>query len=380
MSKTRSISELTRISVVAAIVLCLIVATVALRTGTSGTRINAYFHSTDGIYAGDEVRVLGVPVGKVTDIDVTSSGVLVKMSVDQDVAIPASAKAVIVSPSLVSSRYVQLTPRYSGGPQMTRGTTIPLARTATPIEWETVKTQLDDVVTALGPTGTDQKGALSRLLHSTSDALNGNGNTINGAIANLGVALTTLDQGGADLFSTIRNLEIFVSALYQSNKQVAEFLKRLDTVSDAFDDDRELLRPALEELSGAVGEVDAFVKDNRGTVNTTLTELAKVAKIVSKRQADLAQTLHVAPYALDNLNHSTKDRQNAVAVDLHGANIHSPGQLICGAIGGAAGTSGEATAELCSNLIGDLLDQVVNTPQSQELLNALLVLLSGGTQ
>jgi phospholipid/cholesterol/gamma-HCH transport system substrate-binding protein len=380
MAKQRSISELTRISVVGAIVLCLIVATVALRNGTSGTRINAYFHSTDGIYAGDEVRVLGVPVGKITDIDVTNRGVLVKMSVDSDVAIPADAKAVIVSPSLVSSRYVQLTPRYSGGARMTRDMTIPLSRTAVPIEWETVKTQLDDVVTALGPTGTDQHGALSHLLHSTSDALSGNGDTINGAIANLGSALATLDQGGSDLFSTVRNLEIFVSALYQSNKQVAEFISRLDTVSDAFDDDKELIRPALEELSGAVGEVDAFVKDNRGTLNTTLTELAKVASIVAKRQADLAQTLHVAPFALENLNRSYKERQNAVSVNLVGANaIHAPGQLICGAIGGAAGTSGEATMQLCSKLVGDLLDQVANTPQSQQLLNALLLLLSGGS-
>jgi len=380
MTSPRSLSQVTRLTAVAVTVLCLVAATIAVRYGTSGTKINAYFHSTDGIYAGDEVRVLGVPVGKITDIQPTDSGVLVAMSLDSDVAIPADAKAVIVSPSVVSSRYVQLTPRYSGGPQMPRGATIPLARTATPVEWETVKTQLDDVVTALGPSGADKNGALSRLLSSTSDALDGNGDTINGAIANLGAALTTLDHSGSDLFSTVRNLKIFVSALRGSDEQVAEFIERLDTVSGVLEDDKELIRPALDELSAAVGDVDSFVRDNRETLDTTLAELAKVASIVAKRQADLAQTLHVAPHALENLNRSYKEKGNAVAVDFHGANMHSPGQLLCGAIGGAAGTSGQETADLCSDLIGDLLDEAANTPQSQELFNALLLLMSGGGQ
>jgi phospholipid/cholesterol/gamma-HCH transport system substrate-binding protein len=380
MAKQRSLSQVTRATGITVILLSLVVATIAVRYGTSGTKINAYFHSTDGIYAGDEVRVLGVPVGKITDIEPTTRGVLVKMSVKSDVAIPANANAVIVAPSLVSSRYVQLTPRYSGGPRIARGATIPLDRTATPIEWEAMKTQLDDVVTALGPNGTDKNGALSRLLGSTSDALDGNGKTINGAIANLAAALTTLDHSGSDLFSTVRNLQIFVSALRESDGQIAEFIKRLDTVSGVLDDDKELIRPALDELSTAVGDVETFVRDNRETVDTTLIELAKVANIVAKRQSDLAQTLHAAPHALENLNRSYKQKQNAVSVDFVGASAHTPGQLICGAIGGAAGTNAQDTAELCSKLVGDLLDQAANNPQSQQLFNALLLLLSGGGQ
>jgi phospholipid/cholesterol/gamma-HCH transport system substrate-binding protein len=372
------LQRISAVGIAAVLVLLLAAATITTRNGTRGDTVVAHFQSTDGIYAGDEVRVLGVSVGKITGIHPGRDGVRVEMSIDKDVAIPADAKAVIVAPSLVSSRYVQLTPRYSGGPRLADGASIPIARTATPVEWDTVKTQLDDVVTALGPQGADKDGALSRLLKSTSGALHGNGDTINGAIGNLGAALTTLDEGGDDLFSTLRNLQVFVTALRQSDQQVSEFITRLDTVSGAFADDKELLKPALAQLAGAVGEVDAFVKDNRSALDTTITELSKVTGIVAKRQDELAQTLHVAPHALENLNRSYKERQNAVAVDLHGANIHSPGQLICGAIGGATGGNAESTSKLCSGLIGDLLDQTTTNPESKELLDALLLLLSGG--
>ena len=197
-------------------------------------------------------------------------------------------------------------------------------------------------------------------------------------MAHLSSAIATLDAGGSDLFSVIRNLQVFVTALRDSDDQIAEFTRRLDDVSGAFASDRRLVAAALTDLSSAVGRVDTFVRTNRGRIDEGLTRLSDVAQVVARRQADLAQILHVAPNALQNLNESYHERQNAVAVDLHAANIHSPGQLICGAIGGAAGTSAQQTSALCSRLIGNLLDQVANTPQSQQLFEALLTLLAGG--
>ncbi|MFC7501297.1 MCE family protein, partial [Nocardioides sp. GCM10030258] len=303
--------------------------------------------------------------------------VRVAFHVNSDVKIPKDAKAVIVAPSLVSSRYLQLTPRYDGGPVLADGSTIELADTAVPVEWDEIKEQLNGLAEALGPRGANKNGALSDLVDAGSTALDGQGATINQTIADLSNAVGVLDSGGDDAFSVVRNLQVFVAALAQSDGQMKKFIQNLDAVSAMLVDDKRLVRSALRNLSAAVGDVEGFIKANRAGLNTAVTRLSDIVQVVNKQQGDLAQILHVAPNALENLTESYHEGQNAVGVNLNSANIFSPGSLICGAIGGAAGTNEAGTEKLCNDLLGNLLGQVVDSPQSQELLDALLLLIAG---
>jgi phospholipid/cholesterol/gamma-HCH transport system substrate-binding protein len=359
----------TRLSILAALVVVLTATGWSMRPGNGQIDVVAYVESSNGIYAGDEVRVLGVPVGRIDEITPERNRVRVEFHFDEDVKVPADAKAAVVAPSLVSSRYLQLAPRYDGGPTMGDGDRIPLERTATPVEWDEIKGQLDDLAVALGPRGANRDGALSRLLDTTAGTLDGKGASINTTIHNLASAVRTLQSGSGDTFSTVRKLQVFVSALVQSDDQVASFLERLDAVSGMFAENKRALRTALGSLSTAVDQVGAFVRGNRGEVLRTLKGLSEVSRVVARQQDDLAQALHVAPNALANLIESYHQRQNAVGVDLHGANIHSPGQLVCGAVGGAAGTSGAATDRLCQQTVGDLLDRLANAPGAAQTVD-----------
>ncbi|HWU20005.1 MAG TPA: MCE family protein [Nocardioides sp.] len=377
MNKGRgdNLTKWLRLGVPLAVVVALLSAFTIHHAGR--TDLTAYFADTDGIYPGDEVRVLGVPVGKIDSITPEGDQVKVTLHVDGGVDLPADAKAVIVAPSLVSSRYVQLTPRYVGGDKLADGATIPITRTTVPVEWDAIKGQLNDLVTALGPNGANKQGALNDVIDAGSTALRGEGGRLNRTIADLASAIRVLDGGSDDAFATVRNLALFASVMKRSDHQVGQFITRLDAVSGLLSSDRHLVRGALRSLSVAVGDVEAFVRTHRGQVGTVLTRLTSIMSTVNAHQADLAQILHAAPNALSNLIESYHQRQNAVGVDLQGSNIHSPGQLICGAIGGAAGTSGEKTEKLCSRLLGNLLDGLANTPGAQNTLEALLVLLGG---
>jgi phospholipid/cholesterol/gamma-HCH transport system substrate-binding protein len=344
-------------------------------SGTRTTEASAYFAHTNGIYAGDEVRVLGVPVGKVTKITADRDRVRVDFKFAHGVRVPADAKAVIVAPSLVSSRYLQLAPRYDGGPTLHDGAVIPQSRTAVPIEWDQIKDQLDDLAVALGPNGANKKGALSALVTSSSQALGGEGETINQTIANLSAAVETLQNGSGDAFSTVQNLQVFTSALAESDQQIALFTARLDSVSGLLADNKKSLRASIANLAVAVGKVERFVKANRAALKTSITGLTDVTSVVAKQQEALAQTLQTAPNALSNLIESVHQRQNAVGVDVQGANIHSPGQLICGAIGGASESSAPAAGNLCQGILGNLFDQAANDSKTTwvtELLGNLL--------
>src|ERR1700760_2322308 len=105
--------------------------------------ITADFASATGLYSGDEVRIAGVRVGTIRSITPQPDHVEVTLEVDHDVRVPAAAKAVIIAQNLVAARYVQLAPLYQPGTQrMDSGATIGVDRTAAPIEWDEVKTQL----------------------------------------------------------------------------------------------------------------------------------------------------------------------------------------------------------------------------------------------
>src|SRR5258705_8816362 len=105
--------------------------------------ISAYFPTATGVYPGDEVRVSGVKVGKITSIQPEGTQGKMTLTVDRDVPIPADAKAVIVAQNLVGARYVQLAPAYrTSGPTMPDGAVIGVDRTAVPGEGGEVKDHL----------------------------------------------------------------------------------------------------------------------------------------------------------------------------------------------------------------------------------------------
>ena len=93
-------------------------------TGTGTKTVTAYFPRTVSVYEGSDVRVLGVPVGKVDEVVPDGTQVKVVMSYDDEIKLPADAQAVIVSPSVVGDRYIQITPAYESGDVMKDNTVL----------------------------------------------------------------------------------------------------------------------------------------------------------------------------------------------------------------------------------------------------------------
>ena len=163
---------LTRILVPVVVLALAVTALVAFVFGGGHQKtLTADFPRTVSLYEGSDVRVLGVPVGKVDSVTPSGTQVVVTMHYDADVHLPANAKAVIISPSIVGDRFVQLTPAYSGGQTLADGATLDQDHTAVPLELDQIYSSLDDLTVALGPNGANQKGALTDLLDTTASEL-----------------------------------------------------------------------------------------------------------------------------------------------------------------------------------------------------------------
>ena len=113
------------------------------------TSVVAYFDDSNGIFVGDEVRILGVPVGAIDNIEPQPLRAKISFWVDAKYSVPADAMAVVLAPQLVTARAIQLTPAYTGGTRIADGTVIPQNRTAVPVEWDDLRDQLQKLTDAL---------------------------------------------------------------------------------------------------------------------------------------------------------------------------------------------------------------------------------------
>jgi phospholipid/cholesterol/gamma-HCH transport system substrate-binding protein len=306
---TRSASRLGRDftrGVTIAVVLALVVAAALwwVLVDANQRRYVAMFTGVVGLYEDNDVRVLGVKVGQVDSVEPRGDQVRVEMLVDRSVPIPAGADAVIVAPSLVSDRYVQFTPAYTGGPAMAEGTVLPRERTATPLEVDELYASLNRVSRTLGPNGANANGALSDLLDTAAANLDGNGESMNQTIVQLSKLADTLSGSDQDLFATVDNLQRFTSALAASDEQVNQFSEQAAEVSAFLADERGDLAAAVQQLGVALGAVQQFIDDNRGRLRSNVDKLASVTQVLVDQRAALSEVLDIAPVALSNIINS----------------------------------------------------------------------------
>jgi phospholipid/cholesterol/gamma-HCH transport system substrate-binding protein len=286
-----------------AVVVALLAGLVAVLLPHDSTRDGtAYFTRAVGLYKGSEVRILGVRVGEVRTVTAQGDRVRVDFVYDDKYKVPADAKAVVISASVVSDRYVQLTPAYTRGPTLADGARIPLEDTAVPVELDRIFSSLDDLDVALGPKGANKNGALSRLLQVGADNLDGEGANINQTVTDLSTALTTLADGKDDIFGTVRNLAVFTAALAKSDDQVGAFNTDLASVADQLAGERGELALALKNLAVALTEVASFVKENKSNLTTDIKGLADISGTLAKQKAAIGEVLEAGPDALGNLN------------------------------------------------------------------------------
>ncbi|MEV0033055.1 MCE family protein [Nocardia sp. NPDC050793] len=293
------------------------------------TRITAYFDRSVGIYEGSDVRILGVPVGRVESVEPMGDQVKIVMGVDRGYDVPANAQAAQITPSVVSDRFIQLTPVYRGGPKMDRNATIPRERTVTPVEVDQLYKSIAELSDALGPDGANKEGAVNELVRTSAANLAGNGEALANSITQLSAAARYLSEARGDIFETVKNLQNFVSMLAKNDQQVRQFNSQLADLAGFLADERQNLGDALQLLSVALGDVARFIDDNRALVAENAEALTTLTKTLADQRADLAAALPVIPLALSNLINIHNAESGTLDMRANFTDLQDPFGTVC---------------------------------------------------
>jgi phospholipid/cholesterol/gamma-HCH transport system substrate-binding protein len=311
------------------LVAAIVAAVVLWRAEGPQRRVAAVFTATVGLHPGSDVRVLGVRIGTVVAVTPQGRTVRVDMRYDEGVDVPADARAVIVPPSVVSDRYVQLYPAYTSGPTLADGAELPVSRTVVPLEVDDIYRSLDELNRALGPNGANADGALSDLVETARRNLQGNGDALGTTLDGLSRALATVADHREDLFGTVANLADFTSALARSDGQVRELNERLATVAGELAAERDDLAAAIRSLGIALRDITTFVRENRRELSTSVAALANITGVLVRQQRALIDTLDIAPLALSNLNLSYNPRSGTLDTRDNALGPHDPATYVC---------------------------------------------------
>jgi phospholipid/cholesterol/gamma-HCH transport system substrate-binding protein len=333
----------------------LVVVTRSLLDAVGKTHVVAYFDNSNGLFKGDEVRILGVAVGEIDSIEPQPDRVKITFWVNDEYQVPADAKAAILSPQLITSRAIQLTPVYSSGPVMADGAVIGQDRTVVPMEWDDLRQQLEKLSDALQPTQPGGVSTLGAFVDTAADNLRGQGANIRDTVIKMSKAFSAFGDHSNDIFSTLKNLSILVSALQDSTTVLTALNRNLAGVTAQLANDPNEVGQAITDLHAAVGDVRSFIADNREPLGTTTDKLASISNAVAASREDIEQTLHVVPNAFQNLINIYQPAQASLTGALVVNNFANPITFLCGAIQAASRLGAEQASKLCVQYLAPII-------------------------
>lgn len=316
-----------------------------------------------GMFVGNDVGVLGIPVGKVTSL--TPDGPVVEATVeitDPDIELPADVGAAVVPRSIAADRYLELTPVYDAGPTLADGATIPVERTVTPVDFDRMLASMkklgDDL--ASDPATTH---SLGEFLDVADETLAGRGEAINRATRSLAGAISEVNSQRGTVIGTVTSLNKLTRTLNANEGTVRRFIDDMAEAAALLSDERLNLGTSLTSLSASIDDVARLAKHHRTALSSDIRSLTRVLRNTDASQKDLEAVLDALPLAGQNIRRATTD-DNRLRVQLDPAALTPLGPFM---------------EQLCTRL-GPLCDLVGVGVNPSALLDTLVSTLLGGSR
>ncbi|MFC7496783.1 MULTISPECIES: MCE family protein [unclassified Nocardioides] len=282
-----------------------------LRDGEQTKRISADFEDTTGIYVGNDVEYLGVPIGTIVAIEPRGTTMRVQMEIRGEHPLPEDAGAEILQSSLVTDRHIEVGPAYAGGARLPDGAVIPTERTRSPATIDEVGRSVSDLVRALDRPG---RGDVGDLVTVGADALRGNGERARRALVVGERALRTVNGKSEAIKQVTAGLADLVDALADRDTTIRRFARSVAGSTDVLARQRGDLVETIDSLGRLGVLVNRFTARHRAAISDDVRASLELAETVRKRQAELTEAFDVMPTLAQNIAQAYDTRRGRLRV------------------------------------------------------------------
>ena len=259
----------------------------------------AVFSDVTGLVSGDDVRIAGVRVGSVTDIEVVDRDkALVSFDVDASAPLTAATLATIRYRNLVGQRYIALTEGSSEGRELAPGDTIPLERTTPALDLTVLFNGFRPLFQALSPNDVNQ------LAYELIRVLQGEGGTVETLLARTSSLTNSLADRDRLIGDVIDNLNEVLMTLGSRDRELSQTILTLQQFATGLKVDRRAILGSLNSVSELAVETADLVSDARPPLTEDIRQLRRLAANLKANNPEIDEALQILPLKLDKIGHT----------------------------------------------------------------------------
>ena len=273
-----------------------------------GYQVSVTLHDVDNLVFQSDVRMAGIPVGKIEALEVTGRQAKATMELDEDVApLHEGATVTVSAKTLIEETYLDVVD--GKGAEIPNGATLPKGS-------GTVAVQLNDVLTSLDQPTRDQ---LREMVRSSGMITDGTRQEVDDLLTGLGSlgrdgsgALQAAADQSQDLAELTSSLASVMRALDQRQGQIVQLSEDSDAITASMAAEKEniedLVRELppfmasarkasddLERLSDPLDDVAQNLDDGAPYLSAALEELPATTKELRLLVPDLERVVDRAP-------------------------------------------------------------------------------------
>ncbi|MGA9345712.1 MAG: MCE family protein [Nocardioidaceae bacterium] len=293
---TAAAVKLTIFMVVTALATGLLVVTIGNISFGQTTQYKAVFSDVTGLNKGDDVRISGVRVGSVKNIEIyRRNDALVTFEVDSDSQLNQATDATIRYRNLVGQRYIAITQGAGSSAPLDEGDTIPLSRTSPALDLTVLFNGFKPLFAALSPDD------INKLSYEIIQVFQGEGGTVESLLQSTASVTNALADRDRVVGQLITNLNDVLVTLGNRDQELSSLIVELQQFVSGLKDDRNAILGSLNDVSDLAVQTAGLVKDARAPLTRDISQLRRVAEILDKNRPEIDKALQILPLKLQKI-------------------------------------------------------------------------------
>ncbi|MFD0922973.1 MCE family protein [Saccharopolyspora rosea] len=293
-------SPLVKLSIFAAVTILLtgvLAMTIAASSSSSGHSYRARFADASGLQAGDDVRMAGVRVGRVTGLEVADGrDALVTFDLDADRSLPRDASAAVKYRNLAGQRYLALdAPLRDPREVLPPGGEIPLQRTRPALNLTALFNGFKPLFQALSPRDVNQ------LAGEIVQVLQGEGGTVDSLLAHTASLTSTIAQRDQVIGQVIDNLNAVLGTVNDRGPQLGELIGALQNLASGYAQERKPIGDTIDSLGELSRTTSGLLEQARPPLKNDVAQLDRLTRLLNSQQPKLEHDLQTTPGRLSAL-------------------------------------------------------------------------------
>jgi phospholipid/cholesterol/gamma-HCH transport system substrate-binding protein len=250
----------------------------------------ARFHDVSGLARGDQVRVAGVSVGKVTGIEVQPDAtVVVGFDVDEDLRLDTTTTATVRYRNLIGDRLLELDRGTRPGKALAPGDVIDIGRTAAAVDLDALLNGFKPLFAGLNP------AQINELSGQLIDVLQGQTSAVRHLVDSVGSFTTTIGDRSALVGQVVTNLNSVLGTVATRKDTLGQLVTELSGLVHGLSKQDTQVLDAAARIDRFAGSAAQLLASARGDLTPTLQGLATSARLLNKNADTLDQVLAKYP-------------------------------------------------------------------------------------